>query len=159
MKKHPTSHQWSKRQEGVVLVVSLMLLVVITLLSITAMRSANLDTKIAINYQHKQLAFQAAENAFARLTSLPPQQMQNLNVPGVKNVVANNMDFIPTDPSAKNSSDLDMQLVDISKPGQYKFSGYGLNIVTVIYQADAEGEVDGTNATVHNRMQVALIRE
>ncbi len=152
-------HVIHKRESGVALAISLMLLVIITLLSITAMRSANLDTKIAINHQHKQLAFQAAENAFAKLTTLPASQMSQLNIPGTVGATTRTTDFVPTDPNAHNSADLDLQLIEISSPGQYKFSGFGLNIVTVIYQADAMGEVDGTNATAHNRMGVALIRE
>lgn len=165
MNRRPSTNPIQTRQQGVALVVSLMLLTVITMLSLTAMRSANLDTKIAVNHQHKQLAFQASENAFAQLTSLSPAQMQTLNIPGIigdydtnTNVEANNH-FIAIDPNAHSGADLDMTLTDISSPGQYKFSGFGLNIVTVVFQADALGEVAGTNATAHNRMEVALIRE
>ena len=156
---HQSIHAIHNRESGVALAVSLILLVVVTLLSITAMRSANMDTKIAINHQHKQLAFEAAENAFAKLTTLRASQMSQLNIPGTVGTTTQSTDFVPTDSNAHNSADLELKLIEISSPGQYKFSGFGLNIVTVIYQADAIGEVDGTNATAHNRMGVALIRE
>ena len=150
-----------RSQKGVALVVSLILLVVITLLSITAMRSANLDTRIAVNHQHKQLAFQAAENALYQLTSIRPQQMKALDIPGEVGETTTNCRFVefqPEDGSAKRRADLNLKLVDISKPGQYKFSGYGLNITTIIYQADAYGHVENSGAMTHNRMRVALVR-
>jgi len=153
---------YAPRQRGAALIVSLLLLTVITLLSLTAMRSAHIDTKIAVNHQQKQLAFQAAENAFAKLTSLPPDEMQNLDIPGNEgDPAANNADFVPMDSEAHTSADLEMTLPvgGISSPGQYKFSGFGLNIVTVVFQADAFGEVGDSNTRVHNRMEVALVRE
>ena len=152
-----------KREKGVALAVSLILLTIITLLSLTAMRNANLGTRIAVNHQHKQYAFQAAENALSKLTNLDPDGMKSLEVPGsVAAAPKNNADWFASEAGygdAKASADLSMDLLEISRPGQYKFSGYGLNVVTVIYQADAVGKVGGVNATAHNRMQVALIRD
>ncbi|WP_456379504.1 PilX N-terminal domain-containing pilus assembly protein [Thiolapillus sp.] len=159
---HPGIHH---RQKGVALVVSLILLVVITLLSVTAMRSANLDTKIAINHQHKQLAFQAAENALTKLTSLDMTDaaMDDLQLPG-------NIDDAPQttllwyqQSGANDTPDLAanliMDYIEQSAPGKFKFSGFGLNIITHVYQADGTGTVSGTNAQVRNRMHVALLRE
>lgn len=155
-------------QHGVALVVSLVLLIVITLLSVTAMRSANIDTKIAVNHQHKQMAFQAAENALTKLLISKPS---DVSPPEAKGATIDKGDWYysadpksgvdSTDPSwfTKSSADLKLELIEISKPGQYKFSGYGLNIITIVFQADAIGEVDGTNAKAHNRMEVALVRE
>lgn len=155
------------KQQGVALVVSLILLVVITLLSLTAMRSTNLDTKIAVNHQHKQMAFQAAESTFAELTGLPitnpKMKPPNLNTPG--NIIEDpelNSDWYTQSGvtgSPDLSSDLTMDYIEKGAPGKYKFSGFGLSIITHVYQADAIGKVDGTNARSHNRMQVALIRE
>ncbi len=152
------------RQNGVALIISLLLLTVITLLSLTAMRSSTIDTKIASNHQFRQLAFQAAENAFAKLTSLPPDEMRDLNVPGTPGTVEDNVDFIPADPNAHASADLTMTMSGatnrpFTQPGKIKISGFGLNIKTLIFRADAFGEVDNTNARVHNRMEVALVRE
>ncbi|BAO45249.1 pilus assembly PilX family protein [Thiolapillus brandeum] len=161
MTKHILPTYGTSRQKGAALIVSLLLLTVITLLSLTAMRSSHIDTKIAVNHQQKQLAFQAAENAFAKLTSLAPDEMKDLDVPGTPSSTENNVDFIPADADAHTSADLEMTLPvgGISRPGQFKFSGFGLNIKTIVFQADAFGEVDGSNARVHNRMEVALVRE
>lgn len=51
------------RQSGVVLVVSLMMLVVMTLIGVTAMRGSNLEEKMAGNSRDRQLALQSAEAA------------------------------------------------------------------------------------------------
>ena len=158
MKNHYLPYPVPQKQRGVALIISLVLLTVVTILSLTAMRSTNLGTKIAVNHQHKQLAFQAAENALAKLTSLPPDEMKTLNVPGTLNAVESNASFV-SDATAHNSADLEMKLTNISKPGQYKFSGFGLNIVTVVFQADALGKVGDTSASAHNRMEVALVRD
>lgn len=152
-----------QRQGGVALAVSLILLTVITLLSLSAMRSANLNTKIAVNHQHKQFAFQAAESALTNLVNTTASEMSSLNVPGTVAAPAlNNSDWFAattvTD-SATVSADLEMDLLEVSPPGKYMFSGFGMNVVTVRYQADAVGEVDGTNATAHNRMEVVLVRD
>jgi len=155
------------KQRGVALVVSLILLVVITLLSLTAMRNTNLDTKITVNHQHKQMAFQAAENTFAELTGLPitnpKMKAPNLNIPGNINDSPELNSAWYTQHGVEGSpnltSDLTMDYIEKGAPGKYKFSGFGLSIITHVYQADAIGKVDNTNARAHNRMHVALIRE
>jgi type IV pilus assembly protein PilX len=150
-------------QRGAALAISLILLTVITLLSLSAMRSANLYTKIAVNHQHKQFAFQAAENALTRLITLDATEMGTLSVPGtVAAAAVDNFNWYQQNSiadSADVSADLSMDLTEVSAPGKYKFSGFGLNVVTVVYQADAAGRVDGANAVSHNRMEVALIRD
>lgn len=163
MNRHPVKNYSKKRQSGVALAVSLILLTVITLLSLSAMRNANLNTKIAVNHQHKQFAFQAAENALANLLNTSSAEMGTLDVPADEDAAAEeNEDWFAAtvvDNSATVSADLTMDLLEISAPGKYKFSGFGLNVVTIRYQADAVGEVDGTNTTAHNRMEVVLIRD
>ena len=123
------------------------------------MRSANLDSKIAVNHQHKQFAFQAAENALAKLTQVPPRSVAKPGTIGDPAVTTS--DFYEEDSiddSPDTSTDLTMELIDESRPGQYKFSGYGLNLITIVYRADAVGVVDNTSTTAHNRMEVALLR-
>jgi len=52
-----------KRQTGAVLVVSLVMLLLLTLISTTAMQTTSLEEKMAGNMRDKDLAFQAAESA------------------------------------------------------------------------------------------------
>ena len=51
----------AKSQQGAALVVSLMILLVMTLIGITAMSSSNLEEKMAGNSRDMMLAFQAAD--------------------------------------------------------------------------------------------------
>ncbi len=50
-------------QRGSVLIVSLLILLVMTLIGVTAMNTSTLEQKMAYNYRDHQLAFQAAEAA------------------------------------------------------------------------------------------------
>lgn len=59
------SQQIGKRQQGVVLVVGLLMLLAMTLIGVTAMKSTTLDERIAANTQFKAEAFQASESMLA----------------------------------------------------------------------------------------------
>lgn len=61
-KSHRTSIT-SAQESGVTLVISLILLIVVSLLGLSAMRSTTLEEKMASNTQDQSLAFQAAEAA------------------------------------------------------------------------------------------------
>lgn len=146
------------QQQGVALIISMILLAIITILSVSAMRGTNLDAKIAANYQHKQLSFQAAESAFAKLTSDNP----NVTIPTIATgtlTSTNYVAFAGMDGQPANSADLGLTFVKQSAPGEYKISGFSLNIITLIYTADTYGEVGGSFTKTHNRATVALVRE
>lgn len=51
------------KQSGAALVVALLILVVLTVLGVTAMQTSNMEQQMAIAYHDHQLAFQAAEAA------------------------------------------------------------------------------------------------
>ena len=148
-----------RRQQGVALVVSIIFLTVLTLLGLSAMRSTTLGTKMAVNHQFKQLSFQAAESALARLTGPDPE----VQIPLTEEAApVENRDYfsaidVPNQPDM--SADLTVRDLIVSAPGQYKFSGYGLSVTTFVYTATAVGSVGGSHATAANQMQIALIRE
>lgn len=54
------------QQKGAVLIVALMLLVVLTLLGMSAIESTKLETKMALNTRYHNLAFQNAEAGIAK---------------------------------------------------------------------------------------------
>lgn len=56
-------HRNTNKQQGAVLVVSLIMLLVMTLIGLSAMRSTVLEEKMAGNYRDSNIAFQAAEAA------------------------------------------------------------------------------------------------
>jgi len=55
----------SKQQQGIVLVVGLVMLISLTLIGVTAMKSTTMDERIAANTQFKAIAFQVAESALS----------------------------------------------------------------------------------------------
>lgn len=59
-----------RRQHGVALLVALILLVVMTLLGLSAMDSVMMETKVAANAQERTYAFQIAETALAESEQL-----------------------------------------------------------------------------------------
>jgi len=169
-----------QRQNGIALAVSLIFLLILTILSVSAMQNSTLETKIAVNHQHKQMSFQAAESALARVLGPDPDIKKPLVVdgPAVDNInyYACKADFKDCDFKCTDdfsdckfnnrtserttlSGNLKMEYKERSVPGKYKFSGYSLDIVTLVYQAEAKGQVNGTGATSTNRMQIALIRD
>ncbi len=143
-------------QQGVALVISMILLAVISLLSISAMRATNIDSRIAANYQHKQLSFQAAESIFVKLTSDHPQvQIPTTSSGPIKTI--DYISFAATNGQPAVSADLNLTFIRESAPGEYKLSGYSMDIKTLIYRADAYGEVDGSNTRTHNRETLLLV--
>lgn len=59
------SHRFPKKQCGAVLIVSLVILLIMTMLGVSNMRSANMQMKMASNTQSRQQAFHAAELALS----------------------------------------------------------------------------------------------
>ncbi|MCU7906842.1 MAG: hypothetical protein KZQ76_13570 [Candidatus Thiodiazotropha sp. (ex Epidulcina cf. delphinae)] len=166
----PTQRMSRRHQRGVALVVSLILLTIITLLSVSAMRNTNLETKIAVNHQFKALTFQAAESALAIVTG-PDLDDLDLDIPAVVQSSANNgnvfvsvvedADGIKQQPDIRADVDMTYEASVDPKKGQGNilFSGHQLDTVTHLYRADAFGFVNGSNTRTQNRMQVALIRQ
>lgn len=59
-------HQLIRRQQGAVLIVSLVLLLVITLIALASLSGSRLETKMVINQQDKQSTFQEAESGISQ---------------------------------------------------------------------------------------------
>lgn len=55
----------SQQQRGIVLIVGLVMLISLTLIGVTAMKSTIMDERIAANTQFKAIAFQTAESVLA----------------------------------------------------------------------------------------------
>ena len=147
------------KQSGVVLVVSLIFLLLLLMLGLSAANYSNIAKKIAINHQFKQLSFQAAESALSRLLSPSPDITIPPTIDSPSELttdyfVSNNVERQPD-----LSADITIDFIEESVPGKYKYSGFGLDVVSLLYQADSVGRVDNSNAKSHNRMQVTLIRD
>ncbi|MCU7839189.1 MAG: hypothetical protein KZQ94_07405 [Candidatus Thiodiazotropha sp. (ex Troendleina suluensis)] len=161
------------KQRGVALVVSMILLVILTMLSVTAMRNTNLETKIAVNHQLKELSFRAAENALMIVTG-PELDSIGLDIPSTIGNTTNNVDFFNSHPGGTPidvalaeqppmSVDVDVLYEDKVDPkegkGNILFSGFQLDIITHLFLVDAVGTIGDSSTSTHNRMQVGLIRQ
>lgn len=105
MNTHPILLNTPKRQTGAVLVVSLVMLLLLTLISTTAMQTTSLEEKMAGNMRDKDLAFQAAESALksaeARLDS--PVALPTFTTAGTSGFYSS-ASTIPTDTAVLNDS-------------------------------------------------------
>ncbi len=144
-------------QGGVALAVSIILLFVITMLSVSAMRSTNIDTKISINHQFKQMSFQTAESALAKLLGPNPGGSAPTTTPGA--FVDNVAYYTSTGVAHQPDMSADLRMEFIEKTQKYKFSGHPLNTMAFVFKADAVGTIGSSNATTHNRMEVARLRQ
>jgi len=55
------------KQQGAVLIISLMLLLVLTTIGVSALSTTNIGERLAHNFQHAALVFQAAESAIEKV--------------------------------------------------------------------------------------------
>lgn len=75
-----------RRERGAALIVGLMLLVIVTLLAVSAVNTASTELVMAGNEQFRERAFQAAESGIERATkdlSTVPQTGTTITVPNV----------------------------------------------------------------------------
>ncbi|MET0028555.1 MAG: PilX N-terminal domain-containing pilus assembly protein [Candidatus Thiodiazotropha sp.] len=156
------------KQQGAALIISLIMLLIITLLSVSAMHNMNLDTRITVNHQFKELSFQAAESALATVTA--PNPVVQVPAP-ITDAEALNANFFIAPEIADHmpqlSADLTMRFLymlekdepaDADKPG-VNVSGFPMNSAFVTYMATAEGHVGQSNTRTTNRSQVILFTQ
>lgn len=78
-----------RSQQGAVLAVSLIILLVLTILGITAMRSVTMEEKMASNAMNRNAAFSASESATIGATSTTSNLEAALATPNTVNVTVN----------------------------------------------------------------------
>ncbi len=94
-----------KKQTGVVLIISLVMLILLTLIGLTGMQTTTLEEKMAGNAKDRNTAFQAAE---ATLLEAEKYILANSttysNTNGLWNTAQNNLDFFASSTWNANSS-------------------------------------------------------
>ncbi len=137
------SFSTSKRQAGVVLVVSLVMLLLLTLIGVTGARVTGLDEKMAGNMRDRNLAFQAAESALnagetaAAATTVSACPANPANPVGFYQTRDANCDGVQETTPIWNSIDWNTQsvlyigaLADISTNPRYIVEDMGLTCVS-----------------------------
>ncbi len=125
------------------------------------MTSTTIDTKISINHQFKQITFQTAENALAKLLgvnyavglTIPAATVENTSAESTNYFTSTGVDQVGT------SADMELTFVNVSTPGQYKYTGYDMSTESYIFQADAIGRIANTKVRTTNRMIIARPRK
>ncbi len=162
-------------QRGIALITGMILLVVMTLLGVTAMRSSSQGTRMAANYQHKQQSFQAAESALMEMMNASPSDVAPAALaPGAVREHAGYFQASGGTDQPDVFSDLKVEYLGTSN--NLLISGFQLNSTSYVYQADATGCVRTKTADTAddnckvsngqpmptarttNRMGIALIR-
>jgi len=145
-----------KKQHGVALFIVLILLVILTTLSLSAMRGAITATKISGNYQHRQLTFQTAENLHETLLALPPSEVDR--PVGSQGSIRYSVITIEGDNKTANKLNItgSLDLMLLKENGPVMIPGYALGSSGITYQADAYSQVDGSGARAHTRMDMVL---
>jgi len=75
------NHSLAGQERGIVLVVALVMLVLITIIGMTSIRTLTLEERMASNTYDRNLAFQAAETALREGEALANTQSLNINGP------------------------------------------------------------------------------
>jgi type IV pilus assembly protein PilX len=138
-------------QKGATLVVGLLILLLATLVSVSAMTDSNLQEKMAANAQNTNRAFQAAESAIeSNLTSIEAGSLTVLTQ--AINVYLNGSGTLPTSTVSLADSDISanvqFEVVGLNHPpGQTLNAEEGTNNLTsYTFQMTSEVTLSGSSA-------------
>jgi type IV pilus assembly protein PilX len=125
-------------QHGAVLIMSLVILMILTLLGITAMSTSSLQEKMSGNAQETTRAFEAAESGLN----------QALNTSGVLNLNGSTTNNFSYDSGKSGSASVVTAFVEYTPPK--RGSGYGNNFQAANFDQSSTGTTTvGAKAVVH----------
>lgn len=154
---------YAKRQRGAALIISAVLLVAMTLISVTAMRSSVTNIKVSTNQRLKQGAYQAAESALMQILDEDPYKV----TPPTTNIgdsIKHNdyySDRLKESNPTHAEADVIVRFEETRK--NVLISGEAFTATVLMYQADAYGRVvessgESVGAGVVNRLGIGLVR-
>ncbi|ADC63919.1 pilus assembly PilX family protein [Allochromatium vinosum] len=156
---------YAKRQRGAALVIAAVLLVAMTLISVTSMRSSVTNIKISTNQRMKQGAYQAAESALMQILDENPHEViPKTNTVGDFEKHPNYyQDRLKSDDQDRPYTEADVIMRFEGRRNNILISGEALGSIVLLYQADAYGRVRGVGgesvgAGAVNRMGAGLVR-
>jgi len=166
-----------QKQQGIVLIVGLVMLISLTLIGVTAMKSTTIDERIAANTQFKAAAFQVAESILA--DSANWDGAAECYLAECKDEVA---DFLRKDKKADNTPRTDGIKTYVTSAGdvegkgemnymgEFPIAGYSIGgpILTPVVEltgcasdgascGSADAKLGNTNAKALHNMGVALV--
>lgn len=134
------------RQQGVALIVGLVLVTALTLIGVTAVKLTTLDERIAANNQYKKITFQAVESILTEVTTL--ERMQAGNFTEVREYPAGIRTI--DDPMIQANTSL-ISVQNVSFPGSSIGEGNAAPFKLRVFRIQGSSELEAVNAkAVHN---------
>ena len=145
------------KETGIALYVVLVMILVTSMLSISAIQASIFETRMAVNHQHKNLAFQAAENALMQAlgTENPNDIIPASTTPG-NHKMSSNFFSLHAINNKQPAISANLTAKYIEKTTQ-DISGYEVDSDILVYELTADGRVDGTSSRAVNIMGVGYI--
>jgi Tfp pilus assembly protein PilX len=138
------------KQKGSSLYMSVIVLFLVALSGLTIFSSSLINQKVAANYIHKNISYQAVENAFTSLLSEARSEWQ-VKMPTTQN--ANVLTKTVTNNTPGAETTLTTTYLRTAKPNAHEIpDGYPLSLIGNYYQADVSGQYARANST--HRMKI-----
>lgn len=161
MRRHATPG--IHHQHGAILIVALLILLVMTIIGISAMRTTTLDERIAANAQYKATTFQAAESALAAASRfdaierclaadcVPCETDPGKPFIGTEVVATSDLNLAAGEGPVTASASM-CEFGELPLTGSSIGVGGGAVVVLRAFDIRAESKFEGTNAeSVHNQ--------
>ncbi|HEY0974440.1 MAG TPA: PilX N-terminal domain-containing pilus assembly protein [Solimonas sp.] len=154
------------KQAGVALAVSLFLLLVLTIIGLTAVRMTTLQGRMAANYQFQNLAFQGAESVIRRVVgevraevNPPTGVTQNILISAISST---SLATAPQRNFAINTTNVNVAAnAVVTYQGQSRADGYsmraGEGIVAHRFQITANSAVPNVNVQAEHQQGISRI--
>ena len=149
-------HTTIKKQQGVVLIWALAILLVLTILGVSSVQKANTDTKISGNSMASMMVFQGAESALGRITNNNYINEASLVPPGTEYEVPQTA--LP-DEGVNGGNVNSLGRIMYMNPGPCPVTNNANSTTSscLIYRLEVESRLRGTGAKTEHVQGVAII--
>ncbi len=148
-------HSSIKKQQGVVLMWALAILLVLTILGVSSVQKANMGTKIAGNSMASMMVFQGAESALGKISNNNYINEASQLAAGVKYVVPEAA--LPNEAvSGGNIKSVGSVMFMSPGPCPVTSSANSTSASCLIYQLEVESRLSGTGARTEHVQGVAI---
>lgn len=165
---YPTSYR--KRQGGIALVIGLLLLLVITILSVVAMRGTSLQERMSANNQQQTITFQGAESAIRNVmdelrsvTPPPSGATQSILITALQNGTSPTSTQLAAttrtaDTTSSNSNNGTTNTATLTYKNTTTLTGASLGVgsgfVSFNFVVDATSTQANTNSSSHHQQEI-----
>ena len=145
-----------QKQQGVVLMWALAILLVLTVLGISSVKKANMGTKIAGNSMASMMVFQGAESALGKISNNNFINEASLLPPGDTYIIPT---AVLPEEAVSGGNVKSSGAVMFMNPGPCPVTAYAISTTATchIYQLEVESRLRGTGARTEHVQGVAII--